>query len=178
MKIVKYFTTYILIFLFYTLVFFLLYYLPVFNSQKVLFYRGNLLLILSLFITMTILFVIKRQVKVVQFETIIASTIIAYSLHLAFFVVFPVTFDRSVTTYLLTTVNKSHSKICKNITIDQLENRFIDEYVIKNQAIQRRLREQKAIDTLNSNSMCVNITQKGKLFLKLIAIISNLYNIK
>jgi NADH:ubiquinone oxidoreductase subunit 6 (subunit J) len=172
----KIIATYIIIFLIFTAVFLLLLRSPLFASQKVLFYRGNILLGI-VFILLLTSGVCWRITKV-RFETGLAALVMSASIHLALFVVFPVTFDRSVTMYLLNRLNTSESASCQGLSPQQMQNLFIKEYVKRDKAIARRIYEQSVIDMLKEKNECVSLTKRGQNFLKLSEFIKSVYAIK
>ncbi|GAB4219351.1 MAG: hypothetical protein Fur009_5090 [Candidatus Microgenomates bacterium] len=80
--------------------------------------------------------------------------------------------------YLLNTLKNNQNNYCHGITEKQLENKFINEYVIKNKAIDKRFQEQNIINFLVKDNGCIKITSKALNFLELSEIIKRLYNIK
>lgn len=173
LKIIK---TYLLIFILYSCIFFLLLISSVFPNQQVLFYRGLTLFAISTLVTFLILFFLRKKLKNLTLETIINSIIFSLSIHLCFFVIFPVTFDRSVTMYLLNTINKNTENTC--IQKDNIQQKLINEYIIEQKAVSRRINEQSIIDFINIDNDCIQLTAKSKKFLNFSSIIKKLYQIK
>jgi hypothetical protein len=87
-------------------------------------------------------------------------------------VVFPVTFERSVTMYLLKTISQNQA-----ITKKDLEKKLIDEYILKNKALEKRLNEQKVINFIEVKNSKVYLTEKGKKFLKIANLIDKIFGI-
>lgn len=87
--------------------------------------------------------------------------------------IFPVTFERSVTMFLLKTIN-SKNGINKN----DLEKILINDYIKKNKALEKRLIEQKEIDFLRVKKNKVFITDQGKKFLDFSRLIKKIYGLK
>jgi len=87
-------------------------------------------------------------------------------------VVFPVTFERSVTMYLLKTISQNQS-----VTKKDLEKKLIDEYILKNKALEKRLNEQKIINFIEVKNNRVYLTEKGKNFLKTADLIDKIFGI-
>lgn len=171
--------TYILVFLLFTFVFVLFFHTTLFIGQEVLFYRGLGLLVITTIITCIIATLLNHYWLKLQLESLIAAFIISISIHLSLFVVFPVTFDRSVTMYLLSTLKeKSTNQICSGLSERDLEQYFIDEYVKDKRAIRRRINEQSIIHILKEEDNCVQLTQKGQTFLNLSGVIKKIYAIK
>ena len=108
----------------------------------------------------------------------IAALIIAFSIHLSLFVIFPVTFERSVTMYLLNTLKNNQQNICQGLTKEQMKNKLINEYVVGKDAISKRINEQTIINMINKKSSCYQLTGRGTSFLKLSETLKKIYNIK
>ncbi|MGB9637559.1 MAG: hypothetical protein ACPLY7_02050 [Microgenomates group bacterium] len=160
----------------FTLIFILSFHSPLFSQQKVLFYRGVALLIATTIIASGILIFLNKRVLKLHLETLIAALTISVSLNLSFFIVFPVTFDRSVTTYLLSAINeKSHPQTCGGLTEKQLEQFFIEEYVLSQKAVNRRIREQLIIKTVKKDKDCLKLTQRGYNLLNFSNFIKKIY---
>ena len=168
--------TYLIIFSLFSVVFLIFLRLPLLASQSVLFYRGNLLLLLTFFLTLTIIFIIYKRIKI-GFETLLAALVMSASIHLSLFVVFPVTFDRSVTMYLLNRLQVSNSPTCSGLSPQAMENLFIKEYVKRDQAMARRIYEQSQINILQQNQNCVKLTKRGQDFLQFSKIIKKIYDL-
>ena len=161
-------------FLLFSLLFLTSFHTSLLNGQKTLFYRG-----LGLLGITTIIFGIigglGRVRAIVKVDTFIAALALSFSFHLVFFVLFPVTFDRSVTMFLLNTLNtKKYSCITQN----NLETNFINTYVKEQQAIPRRVFEQKQIGFIEENGACINATSKTTSFLYFSEVIKLLYAVK
>lgn len=143
-----------------------------------MFYRGIWLLIIISFVFLLLALVFNKKFKF-NLETLIAAILISISINLSFFVVFPVTFERSVTMFLLNTLNNNNfNNFCSGLTKKQLENKLINEYIIKNNAIDKRVNEQKIIDFINEEKSCISLTSKAGKFLKLSELIKKIYGIK
>ncbi len=82
------------------------------------------------------------------------------------------TFERSITMYLLKTINQNQS-----ITKKDLEKKLIDEYILKNKALEKRLNEQKVINFIEVKNGKVYLTKKGKKFLKIANLIDKIFGI-
>jgi hypothetical protein len=105
-------------------------------------------------------------------ESLIAAVMISAAIHLSLFIVFPVTFDRSVTMFLLNALKNNQ------LSKKQLEQRLINDYIIKNKALDKRLNEQKIIDYIHEENNNISLTQKSIGFLDLSELIKRIYNVK
>jgi signal transduction histidine kinase len=143
------------------LLFTALFHTSLFSQQPILLYRGLNILwtVTAIYILYGFyLFTIKKHV----IETYIAAVVIAASLTLVFFVLVPVTVDRSVTTFLLTTLTEKHVSCSEGATQTELTSDFINKYVVQNGAIERRLDEQQRTATIEPMDQCWKLTPKGK----------------
>ncbi len=170
---------YLLVFSVFTFFFILLFHTPLFVNQDVLFYRGLALMVVTVVFVGIILVLLDRFCFRLGLGSVIAALLVTVSLNLCFFVIFPVTFDRSVTMYLLSTLQEKRvDRICSGLPEEKLEQYFIDEYVKDNHAVRRRISEQSAIGFLVESDSCVQLTQKGQSFLRMSEVIKKVYLIE
>lgn len=171
----------------FTAIYLTLFHTPLFASQHVLFYRGIELLIISTIVSLFTGILVYWLLIHFSFESFIAALVMSVSVNLVLFVVFPVTFDRSVTMYLLNKLKSQNSKVkteaqrskvCEGATVDRLEKNIIDEYVKRDGAVNRRINEQSVIQTINENQDCVTLTDRGENFITWSEAIKKLYNIQ
>ena len=85
---------------------------------------------------------------------------LALSFNLTFLIVFPVTFDRSVTTYLLEEL--AHKKI---LSAEQMQSLLINDYVIDKKAVLRRMREQGLSGNVVGEGDRYTLTPQGERFI-------------
>ena len=168
---------YLLIFLLFTLIYLSLFHLPVFSGQKVIFYRGIYLLVLATIVTAVLMVAIRKRIGL-GWETLIAAIVMSSCIHLAVFIVFPVTFDRSVTIFLLNTLDSyPANQICRGYTEGQLQDELINGYIKAKGALAKRLNEQEIINFVADNNRCVSLTKKGTAFIRSSKIIDKIYGI-
>lgn len=165
------------VFLLFTGIFLGLFHSPL-KASEVFFYRGliylGILFVFSL-VGVGVLFGIR---KIEKPETWIAALCIAASINLSAFIVFPVTFDRSVTMYILDTLHKGKSAVCRGLPRDALRTAVIDGYIIGGDAVEKRLREQREIDMVREQNGCFEATPRAGRFLYFANFIGGLYNIE
>lgn len=142
-----------------------------YNPKEILFYQGLIFLFSILFLFFAFLFLLRKKIGK-KFFHFFSALVFSFSFLLSFFVVFPVTFERSITMYLLKTVNQNQS-----ITKKELEKKLINEYILKNQALEKRLNEQKIIDFIEVKKNKVYLTEKAKKFLKMANLIDKIFGI-
>ncbi|OGK38206.1 hypothetical protein A3F03_02840 [Candidatus Roizmanbacteria bacterium RIFCSPHIGHO2_12_FULL_41_11] len=172
--------TYFLTFILFSLIYIALFHTAFFSFEKVLFYRGLMLLAVTVLTALMVVVITLRFNKRLlnYLETMIAAIVITAALHLSFFVVFPVTFERSVTMYLLNTLAQNQTAYsCPGLSKSQLEQKLILEYIIANRALDKRLAEQKEIDFISEKGECIQIAPKTNQFLRFSAFIKALYGL-
>lgn len=169
---------YISLFLLFSAVYVLLFHSPLFSGQKVLFYRGLFLLIVALLLVSFLLFTVRSKLHI-RLESIIAGLMLCVSIHLMLFVVFPVTFDRSVTMFLLENINDNKNPLssCSGMGDVNLKKRFIESYVHKKDAIGRRISEQTVIGFVNGSADCRTLSPGAKAFLQFSDTVSRIYGL-
>lgn len=168
---------YFLIFFVFTLLYIISFHSPIINNQNVLFYRGLGLLVIITLITTVLVIFFKKKLQL-STETAMAAIIVSASINLALFITFPITYDRSITMYLLDRLNNPPANsICKGYTESELEQRLSSEYIQKKQALKKRLHEQSVIKFISQDSQCITITEKAKQFLQFSEIIKKIYGV-
>lgn len=167
---------YLGIFFFFSVMFIFFFHTPLLINQHVMFYRGIGLLFITLLIFLLLLIVLRNNLKL-NFETLVAALVMSLSINLVFFVVFPVTFERSVTMYILNKLNVSkQTQNCQGLSNSELEKDFIENYVVKNQAMQKRITEQKIINMISEENNCISISSRGRSFLNFSRVIEKIYS--
>lgn len=166
-------------FIIFTLIFLSFFHIPFLSSQTILFYRGLTLLTFTILICLSIVLIIHFKFFKLHIESLLAAVLISAAIHLSLFVVFPVTFDRSVTMYLLSVLEENkHDQSCKGLTRSRLEQRLINEYIVKKKAVDRRIKEQKLIDFVNDKEKCIQLTERGSNFLNFARLIKKIYSLE
>src|SRR3989344_2449782 len=163
------------ILLLFSLLYFLLLQLPFKIYQNIIFYKGVALLVLTflIFLVLIIAIIYIKRLLFEHLESFIAAILITFSLHLTLLVIFPVSIDRSLSISLLSYLSDNfNNKSCQGMSKKQLEKKLIQNYVIKNKAVDKRIKEQEIINFIEKkNNSCINITEKGNRYLKYSVII-------
>lgn len=166
-----------LIFIIFTFIFLLLFHIPLLYFFRILFYRGIVCLCLTLACVFGLIIVLKKNhiyFVGVGWGFISAVLLVSACLHLSFFILFPVTYERSISMYLLYTL-QNHKLLKK----EELRNLLIREYIIEKDAVGKRLEEQSFGTFVTGDAKNgVYLTQTGKLFLSVSNIIKGIYGIK
>lgn len=158
-------------FLTFSLFSFLLFHLPFFQHQKIIFFRGIEIIILSSIINFCLFLAIKHYFFKISLESIINSIIFAISIHICLLIVFPVTFERSLTMHMLNKINQ------KPTTQKDIEKNLIEEYIISNDAVSKRITEQSLIKFIKNDDKTISLTKSGEKFLKFSQIIKKIYGV-
>lgn len=90
-----------------------------------------------------------------------------------FFTLVPVTVERSVSVYMLFNIDKNDG-----LTKDDIQKDFIDNYVIENDAFQKRIMEQEVTGSikLDEKDSKYKLTSRGKFITHLFKTISFIFN--
>ena len=170
---------YLSVFILFTIIYILLFHTPLFQYQKVLFYRGLLLLIPATLLVTIILTLIAYHWRKIRYDLIIAAVLISISLNLTFFTISPVSIERSVTISLLNRLNDDCSgTTCAELSKKDIENYLYEIYLKKNKAVEKRVNEQSIIGTVNKHNEKISLTKKGENLLEISTLIKKIYNIQ
>lgn len=170
---------YLVVFVLFSFFFLLLFRSSLFNNETVLFYRGLLLLTVTTFVSLPLIFLTYLKLPKVNIESLIAAIVVSVAIHLSLFVVFPVTFERSITMYFLSSLLKSQpSSMCPGLTKNQVEDLLINDYVIRKKAVDKRIQEQEEINFVNVKNNCIQITSRAVDFVNFPEFVKKLYHIK
>lgn len=108
--------------------------------------------------------------------SIAATALASAGCTLAFFVVVPVTLDRSISTFLLSRIDAARGQ--DGLSESDLRRAFELDYVDRNAAIARRLSEQLASGTIRRNdAQRYELTGRGDTFLRVARMVSRLYGV-
>jgi hypothetical protein len=154
---------YLGILLVHTVIFLGLFQSPLF-ADSLLFYRGICLLAVSFLLCAGLAAtVLGRLFRDLRLETAFSAVVLSCSLHLVFFVVVPVTVDRSVSTRMLEVLASSGGA---GLSRSELEERFTEEFLVRDDALGRRLREQVISRNLREQDGRYVVTEQGASFLR------------
>lgn len=168
---------YVACFILFTAVFTGLFHLP-FPITTVFFYRGMIYLTFTfvLFLILISVYVVWRKSQ--HLESYIAALCIAASINLSAFIVFPVTFDRSLSMFILKTLQAQRNNSCGGLTKDRMQEMLINTYIKSQDALQRRIEEQNIINMIQMRDGCYVTTSRAQSFLYFSSIVNTLYNIQ
>ena len=149
----------------------LLFWAGVASSISILFYRGIALAMVAALVTGIIAMWPARRTS--DSSLPIAAAALSLSFNICFLVLLPVTVDRSVSVYLLSTIEqRQHS----GVTSAQLERSFVDGYVVRMGAIDRRIDEQRKSGNVTVDAGGkVHLTRQGERFMSFSRLIARLF---
>lgn len=137
------------------------------------FYRG-LVFILCVGLLQGIVLGVLRKRLVIPRLVIISLTIIFISMHIVFFTLVPVTLDRSVSVFLLQRMLSNGTVYTKK----QLEDVLIDGFILKSDAVGKRIIEQEQTGSIRPDGGGWRITPRGEWIVNMYRIVGALFGIQ
>jgi len=154
--------------------------LKLFSSIPILFYRGILVSFLAAILQLIMLLLrfptalLSARSRTSSWFPISLSLVsICFAFNITFLIVFPVTFDRSVTTFLLEVLDSSK----QGLTQAELQQSLVDDYVNKQQAVDRRMQEQIYSKNVEHCEDRYCLTAQGQNFMRFERWIKQLFGI-
>ena len=149
----------------------LLFWAGVASSIGILFYRGIALAMVAALVTGIIAMWPARRTS--DSSLPIAAAALSLSFNICFLVLLPVTVDRSVSVYLLSTIEQREDS---GVTSAQLQKSFVDGYVVRMGAIDRRIDEQRKSGNVTVDAGGkVHLTRQGERFMSFSRLIARLF---
>jgi hypothetical protein len=138
------------------------------TSITILFYRGVVLAVVTALVTALIASWPARRTG--DSSLPLAAAVLSLSFNICFLVLLPVTVDRSVSVYLLSTIER------RQMSPAELQRAFIDGYVVKMGAIDRRIDEQRKSGNITvAPDGKVSLTKQGERFMDFSRLIARLF---
>jgi hypothetical protein len=138
---------------------------------SILFYRGVALAIAAAVATGIVGLWLGRRTS--DSSLPIAAAALSFSFNICFLVLLPVTVDRSVSVYLLSTIEQRQDA---GIDADGLQRAFINGYVINMGAVDRRIDEQrKSGNIVVASDGQLHLTERGRHFMALSRLVAQLF---
>ncbi len=158
-----------------TALFILLFHTPLF-APMIFFYRGIIFLFIICIIYVVVLMLLKVRAIIpsVTYYDIILTVTVLFCLNLVFFTLVPVTADRSISVYFLGYMGGRRSN---SVTEGEFTKSFIQTYVNKNGAIDKRFNEQIHTGTITRMGDGYRITPFGQFVLQSYKYITKLFGI-
>ena len=146
----------------------LLFWAGVGASMTIIFYRGVALAVATAILVGLVALWPARRTR--DSSLPIAAAALSLSFNLCFLVLLPVTVDRSVSVYLLSTIEQ------REMTPAGLERAFIDGYVVNMGAIDRRIDEQRKSGNVTvAPDGKVRLTPQGERFMAFSRLVARLF---
>jgi len=126
------------------------------------FYNGCLNLFLASALCALLMFIAKRlNSDLIRLSDIVCSLFMFSSITLGWFILIPVTVDRSVTVYTLSYMDEIYPK---SITTDDIEKVFYRQYIVDFGAFDKRFREQLDTGSVEyvAEDNSYRLTEKGR----------------
>lgn len=121
---------------------------PLLGGVPILFYRGIAVALLAAPLLGLLLALAARRVRMLDLPTIVGAVALSLAFNISFLIVFPVTFDRSITMFLLARIDRQDGQL----DVRGLERVYVREYLGEMRQIDRRIEEQ----TLSGNIRVVD----------------------
>jgi hypothetical protein len=145
--------------------------LGLFGTIPILFYRGIALAICAAVATGLAALVLTRHSN--GSLLVVPAAALTLSFNLCFLVILPVTIDRSISVYLLSTIER-HDK--DGIDASSLETMFLTGYVSGMGAINRRITEQSQSGNITVDQAGrIRLTAQGKRFMRLSRLVATTF---
>ena len=130
---------------------------PAFDGIHILFYRGILLAGATAAIMLATGLALRRRLGLVP-ETLTGAVALSLAFNLCFLITFPVTFDRSITMFLLARIEQHDGRL-DMVGLQQL---FVREYLGEMRQIERRVNEQSLSGNIRVEQRRIHITPQGR----------------
>ena len=141
------------------------------SSITILFYRGVALAVVAALITGFFAHWLTRSSD--DRSLPVAAAALALSFNICFLVLLPVTVDRSVSIYLLSTIDRRQDA---GIDTQELQKAFVSGYVVKMGAIDRRIDEQQKSGNVTVGADgTVRLTPQGQRFMAFSRLVARLF---
>lgn len=147
---------------------------PLFSGMEVLMYRGIIMIILSGLIAAGLSYAFKRLKKVswLDIKDYITVFIICCCINLAFFILIPVTVERSVSVFMLSYMDNYD----RGYTEEEIAEIFFDKYVNEYGAFEKRFNEQLETGSIVENpDGSYSLTDTGKFIVKMFRLTADVY---
>ena len=131
---------------------------PLLGAMPILFYRGIALAALTAPLLAAFLTIAGRRVRSLDLSTIIGATALSLAFNISFLITFPVTFDRSITMFLLARIERHDGQL----DTQELEQLYVREYLGDMRQIDRRVQEQSLSGNIRVDQGRIRITPQGR----------------
>jgi hypothetical protein len=114
----------------------------------------------------------KTMFLVLQPTGIISGVIISFLFSALFITMGPMPIDRSYSIFSIADMYENHNKIYSQ---EEIEQNFIENFIQRNEATKRRIKEQESIGNIEQVAGGYSITDKGKRLIEIMRFVESLY---
>lgn len=148
---------------------------PLLKGMEVLMYRGIVMIIISgiAAAALAVAFWKLRKIAWLGVKDIVCVFIICCCVNMVFFILVPVTVERSVSVFMLSYMDQSEDN---HFTQDQIGEIFVDKYVNEFGAFEKRFTEQIETGTIVENpDGTYSLTDSGRTIVGMFRFISDMF---
>lgn len=160
-----------------SVVFVILFHTPLFRNINVFFYRGVILLLISSFIAVGFMLAAKKIFQQMQFDAkdCIVIFCLFFGITLGWFVLIPVTVERSISVYMLSYMDQNDTT---GITSNDFADIFYDNYITNYGAFDKRFAEQITSANIeeSEDGNGYIITENGRFIVKLFRLCAEMFD--
>lgn len=151
----------------------ILFYIGAWPQIAILFYRGILFCVISVLTVFVVALIISRTCHIWHVRDLVSAACFAASINMCFFVVVPVTTDRSISVFILNELAASPDTA---LTPQEIRDRFVRTYVDGYDQIARRLEEQRASGNIAKSGAGYRITNQGVDFIRFARALAGIFH--
>lgn len=129
---------------------------PLLGGVGILFYRGVLIAAVTAAMLLICGVLLHKSLRLDP-ATIVGGAALSLAFNICFLITFPVTFDRSITMFLLSRIERQDGQL----TAPMLEQLFVREYLGDMRQIDRRVAEQALSGNIRVDRGRIHITPQG-----------------
>ncbi|MCI4590264.1 hypothetical protein MOK15_09160 [Sphingobium sp. BYY-5] len=130
---------------------------PLLDNIDILFYRGVAVAAIGALLMLLILGVLLRRLML-EPATLVGAVALSLAFNICFLITFPVTFDRSITIFLLARIERQDGQLDAR----GLQRVYVQEYLGDMRQIDRRIEEQSLSGNIRVEQGRIHITAQGR----------------
>lgn len=130
---------------------------PLLAEVGILFYRGIIIAGLTALLMLVAGLLLRHRLRLDP-ATLVGAIALSLSFNICFLITFPVTFDRSITMFLLARIERHDGEL----DAPRLEQLYVREYLGDMRQIDRRVKEQALSGTIRVDQGRIHITPQGR----------------
>ncbi len=143
------------------------------SSMKVFFYKGLVYLAIASLLSVASSFLFAKAIAVTSdFKDRIVVFSLFFGITLGWFILIPVTTERSISVYMLSYIDSQDKPIGK----EEFERIFFDDYIVKHGSFTKRFAEQLETGNIEQVGNKYIMTEQGHSIVKMFKTASSLFN--